>query len=138
MRTPILQRTTFIAMVAFATLCIPVAQSNAASPPLFDVQNLYESTRIPNVTVATDGTVLAFAGSGRKLRRSEDGGKTWSPAQEVGSDAGGSAIVDANTGDVMVVRSKQGYLWRSGDHGKTWKRETITVKPNPLGHGASG
>ncbi|NQU21463.1 MAG: exo-alpha-sialidase [Candidatus Nealsonbacteria bacterium] len=139
MRTPLspTRRRTTIAILAFALLHLPVAQSIAdEATPVFDVQDLYDSTRIPNVTVATDGTVLAFAGSGHVLRRSEDGGKTWSPAQEVGSDAGGSAIVDTNTGDVMVVRSKRGFLWRSSDHGKTWKRETITVKPNPLGHGA--
>jgi sialidase-1 len=103
-----------------------------------EMQDLFTATRIPNVTVATDGTVLAFAKSGRILRRSDDGGKTWGPVQEVGSDAGGSAIVDDNTGDVMVVRAKGGYLWRSGDHGKTWKREEITIKPNAVGHGIAG
>jgi len=108
----------------------------ATTTPLFDVQELYESVRIPNITVAADGSVLAFAKAGRILRRSEDGGKTWSPVQEVGDDAGGSAIVDENTGDVMVVRAKEGYLWRSGDHGKTWKKEEIQVKANPLGHGS--
>ena len=72
------------------------------------------------------------------LRRSEDGGKTFSPAKEVGHDAGGSAIVDTNTGDVMVVNSWKEHLWRSSDHGKTWKREAIVVKPNPMGHGGKG
>lgn len=100
------------------------------------VVDLFEGVRIPNITVARDGTVLAFARSGRSLRRSEDGGRTWGPAREVGADAGGSAIVDRTTGDVLVVRSKKGYAWRSTDHGKTWKRETITVRPNALGHGS--
>jgi sialidase-1 len=54
----------------------------------------------------------------------------------VGHDAGGSAIVDENTGDVMVVRSKLGSLWRSRDHGKAWKREQIVVKANAVGHGS--
>ncbi|UCF17820.1 MAG: exo-alpha-sialidase [Phycisphaerales bacterium] len=103
--------------------------------PFFEVQDLFESVRIPNITVATDGTVLAFAKSGRLLRRSEDGGRSWEPAREVGHDAGGSAIVDENSGDVMVVYSKGGYLWRSGDHGKTWKREQIVMKPDAVGHG---
>ena len=40
--------------------------------PVFEVQNLFESVRIPNILVATDGTVLAFAKSGQLLRRSED------------------------------------------------------------------
>ncbi len=95
------------------------------SVPLFEVQDLFESVRIPNITVATDGTVLAFAKSGRLIRRSEDGARNWGPIREVGSDAGGSVIVDENTGNIMVVNSKSGYLWRSHDHGKTWKKEEI-------------
>lgn len=38
--------------------------SNATEPkitPIFDMQDLFESVRIPNIVVATDGTVLAFA-----------------------------------------------------------------------------
>jgi sialidase-1 len=69
------------------------------------------------------------------LRRSEDCGVTWSAAQMVGSDAGGSAIVDENNGHVLVVHSGAGYLWRSADHGKTWKKEEIVVQPNAMGHG---
>ena len=103
--------------------------------PSVEVQDLFESVRIPNITVAADGTVLAFAKSGRLLRRSEDRGQTWSPTQEIGPDAGGSAIVDETTGDVMVVSAEHGHLWRSRDHGKTWAREDIVLKPNALGHG---
>jgi sialidase-1 len=99
------------------------------------VQDLFEAVRIPNIVVATDGSVLALANSGRLLRRSEDKGDTWSEVREVGPDAGGSAIVDTNGGDVLVVRAKAGHLWRSSDHGKTWTRESIAIKPNPLGHG---
>ncbi|MHC4545517.1 MAG: hypothetical protein ACYSYL_13515 [Planctomycetota bacterium] len=33
--------------------------------PVFEIQDLFESVRIPNIVVATDGTVLAFAKSGR-------------------------------------------------------------------------
>jgi len=101
----------------------------------FEMQDLFESVRIPNITVATDGTVLAFAKSGRLLRRSADSGRSWGPVQEVGPDAGGSAIVDRMGGDVMVVRASGGYLWRSRDHGKTWKREQIVVMPDAVGHG---
>ena len=106
--------------------------------PIFEMEDLFESVRIPNITVATDGTVLAFARSGHLLRRSVDGGKIWTPVQEVGNDAGGSAIVDEQSGDVMMVNSGGGYLWRSQDHGKTWEREEIVVKPNPMGHGGPG
>lgn len=103
--------------------------------PEFAMQDLFESERIPNIVVAADGSVLAFARSGRLLRRSEDGGRTWSPVQEVGADAAGSAVVDQNTGDVLVVCSGGGFLWRSSDHGKSWRRETIVLKANVLGHG---
>jgi sialidase-1 len=119
------------------SLAQPLSQSPTEAPAaaVFDVRDLFEAVRIPNIVVATDGSVLAFARSGRLLRRSEDGGETWSDVREVGSDAGGSAMVDTSSNDVLVVRSKRGYLWRSSDHGKTWTREEIAIKPNPLGHG---
>lgn len=106
-----------------------------AAEPLFEMQDLFSGTRIPNVVVTTDGTVLAFAGSGRLLRRSEDGGKTWGSQQQVGPQASGSAIVDASTGDVLVVDPRRSQLWRSGDQGKTWVHESVVVKPNAVGHG---
>ncbi len=138
----------FFARYGFAAAAVSLLAMNPFTPrgmaedrtkpdaePLFEVQDLFESVRIPNIVVTTDGTVLAFAKSGRLVRRSEDRGKTWGPVQEVGKDAGGSAIVDANSGDVMVVQSRGGSLWRSRDEGKTWRREEITLKPNPMGHG---
>jgi hypothetical protein len=128
---------TWIGMICFASVdrCLSQTPAETASPPGLDIQDLFESERIPNIVVTTEGTVLALAKSGRLFRRSEDGGQTWSPAQEVGNDAGGSAIVDENTGHVLVVRSRNGHLWRSRDDGKTWTREEIVVKPNPMGHG---
>ncbi len=109
--------------------------ADAGLTPVLQVQDLFESVRIPNIVVATRGTVLAFAGSGKLLRRSTDAGRTWTPVQTVGPDAAGSAIVDENTGDVLVVNSRKGHLWRSRDQGTSWEREAITLKPNPLGHG---
>ncbi len=111
------------------------AEETKELAPDLKIQDLFEHTRIPKIDVATDGTVLAFAKGGRLLRRSEDGGNTWSPVQEVGSDACGSSVVDTTTGDVLMVAANKGYLWRSKDHGKTWTRETIVLKPNPYGHG---
>ena len=110
----------------------------ALATPCFEMQDLFEGIRIPNIVVATDGSVLAFAETGRKLRRSEDAGKTWQAVQDVGHDARGSAIIDDSNGHVMVVHAGGGSLWRSRDHGKTWAREEITVKPNGMGHGAPG
>lgn len=103
--------------------------------PRFDIQDLFEDLRIPNILVAADGSVLAFAGSGRQLRRSTDGGHTWSAARDVGEDAAGSAILDTGTGHVLVVDSHRGHLWRSPDHGSSWTREPIALRPNGFGHG---
>jgi len=115
-------------------------RSDADEPPApasgLDFQDLFTGVRIPNINVAADGTVLAFADSGKLLRRSEDGGKTWSDPQVIGDDAAGTSVVDQSTGDVMVVQPDKGILWRSKDHGRTWARESIVVKPNAYGHGA--
>ena len=103
-----------------------------------EIVDLFEGVRIPKVDVAADGTILAFAKSGSLLRRSEDGGKTWSEPQVVGEGVSGTTVVDRNTGAVMVVQSSKGFLWRSTDHGKTWAKEAIVMKANPYGHGVPG
>lgn len=111
-----------------------------ADRPLFDVQILFESelegnVRIPKIVVTTNGTILAFADCCQQVRRSEDGGKTWRPSRQIAPDVSGSAIVDETTGDVLVVCAGQGFLYRSQDHGVTWQREAIVIKPNAAGHG---
>jgi len=103
--------------------------------PVFEMQDLFPSERIPKIVVAVDGTILAFAKGCRLLRRSKDQGKTWNKTQEVWNDIGGNAIVDAIRGDVAVVSPQAGCLWRSLDSGRTWQREEIRIKPNALGHG---
>jgi len=80
--------------------------------------------------------VLAFAGGCRLLRRSEDQGVTWSEPVTVHRDGGGNAIVDETSGEVLIVCPQAPCLWRSKDHGKTWAREEIVIKPNAIGHGA--
>ena len=68
----------------------------------FALQPLFSGGRFPNVVVATDGTVLAFWG-GVKLRRSEDGGQSWSPDITVGEGfMSGGVTVDENRGDVLA------------------------------------
>lgn len=129
-----MQMTACTALAALAILGACVSAGRAAEP-LFEMQDIFKGVRIPNIVVATDGTVLAFGKSGRLLRRSTDGGRTFSPVQEVGTDSAGSAIVDTTTGNVLVVNPRGGYLWRSRDHGATWKKETCVFKPNAAGHG---
>lgn len=70
-------------MCALAASCAGGPGNKAEKQPVFEVQELFDSTRIPTITVARDGTVLAFAQGCRVVRRSEDNGKTWSPAREV-------------------------------------------------------
>lgn len=122
----------FIPPVWLLLLCAGTCHS---ADPKVEVVDLYEGVRIPNIVVTNPGTVLAFANSGRLVRRSEDGGKSWSAPQQVASGGGGSAIVDQSSGDVLVVDPKTQQLWRSQDDGRTWKKESIVVQPNAVGHG---
>jgi len=50
--------------------------------PKLDIQQVHKGGRFPNILVAVDGTVLALWG-GVKVRRSEDGGQTWTDWQIV-------------------------------------------------------
>lgn len=113
----------------------PVPQESC---PTRNIQDIFSGVRIPKIDVASDGTILAFAKSGNRLRRSVDGGLTWSAEAEIGPDACGSSVVDRNTGDVLVVCADKGYLWRSKDNGVSWARETIEMRPNAYGHGVPG
>ena len=106
-----------------------------------DIQDMFEKVRYPQIVVAQDGTVLAFAGGCRFLRRSEDEGRSWSRQETVidfGTDnpaSGGNAMVDENTGDVLIVYSPKSCLWRSRNSGRTWTKEEIAIRPNAIGHG---
>ncbi len=120
-------------LMAAAGVCALAAPCPAQDS--FEMKELFKSMRGPKIVVAADGTVLAFAKGCRLLRRGTDGGRSWSPAEEVGVDSSGNAIIDASNGDVMIVCPGSLALWRSRDHGKTWKKETIVMKPNAVGHG---
>jgi sialidase-1 len=106
----------------------------AAEAPVFELQELFEGRGGRNILVAVDGTVLAF--HNQLVRRSSDAGRTWEPPREIGPGAGGNALVDETSGDILLVRPDRGSLWRSKDHGLTWTHEEITVLPNGFGHGA--
>ena len=66
MRAGLAIRTLLVA----ASLCASPARcqtedpSDPPAPPLFEVQDLFENVRIPNLVVAMDGRVLAFAKKG--------------------------------------------------------------------------
>ena len=104
----------------------------------FEMQPIFDGERFPNLVVARDGTVLATWGSKRvRVRRSEDGGKTWGPEIFVGDGIhGGGAIVDERRGDVLLFthpvhpprdgQTAPRTVWRSTDHGKTWQATDAT------------
>ncbi len=116
----------------------------------------YHTYRIPALVVTGEGTLLAFC-EGRKdnrrdhgdidlmLRRSTDGGRTWSP-QRVVHEEGGTAkitignpcpVVDGKTGTIWLPFTRDNrdvFVTSSTDDGATWAeptRITATVKdPN--------
>jgi sialidase-1 len=133
----------------------------AEQEPLFEVWD--EEVPTGQVAVAMDGSVLVFKGHSARtekpkfitVKRSGDGGVTWSEEAKVGdmiqvdgdmSDDGrypnnnwtnlGNVMVDETTGDIMVflttLKTAQ-KLFRSTDHGKTWELEEATIKPGKDG-----
>ena len=132
----------------------------AGDKPFFEIWD-EEFVSTCSLGVAMDGTVLIFKEQREKgivdVKRSIDGGKTWGKPIEVGkrvkidgdmSDDGrykgphvgwsqmGNHVVDENTGDIMVfatsLKAAQ-ILYRSKDHGKTWKTEKTVIKPDVNG-----
>jgi len=109
--------------------------------PKLEMQQVFAGERLPNVAVATDGTVLATWGWGRvRARRSEDGGKGWGPEIHLanGLNAGG-LTVDENTGHVLAfVEAKHPpaplTVLRSTDHGKTWQPQETVIHPDKNGN----
>ena len=105
--------------------------------PLFEREVVFEGDQVrePYLAVALDGTVLILRNRGIHLRRSEDGGQTWSEIIEVPFGfRDTNMIVDETTGDILVVRmwEETDRQWRSRDHGKTWEEEAIVLRPNEL------
>jgi len=106
-------------------------------PPEFEMRQIFIDERLPNVVVAMDGTVVATWGmSGLRVRRSEDGGKTWGTEIAVVKSGrqGGGLLVDEASGDILAFvqdgprTPTQFRIYRSEDHGKTWNGEKPIVK----------
>lgn len=149
--------------LALATVATASAQlvPRLVEQPLFvSGTGGYHTYRIPAIVRANDGTLLAFC-EGRKnsssdrgdidivLRRSQDGGKTWSAMQVVQNEGtqtiGNPApVVDRATGVVWLLFCRNNdrvFVTSSADHGRTWQaRREITafVKRTSWGWYATG
>ena len=152
---------------AWALLAGPLPAQPPAEPArqaLFTSgQDGYHTYRIPALVVAPKGTLLAFC-EGRKtsrsdagdidllLRRSEDGGKTWSKQTIVHEEGGDKKVtignpcpaVDHQTGAVLLAFTRNNdsvFITRSDDDGRTWAKPaeiTDQVKKNDWAWYATG
>ncbi|TKJ36536.1 MAG: glycosyl hydrolase [Planctomycetes bacterium B3_Pla] len=107
--------------------------------PKLDIQRVHKGGRFPNIVVAVDGTVLALWG-GVKVRRSEDGGRTWGAKIMVAEGfMGGGAIVNETNGEILAFVEENHppaalTVYRSKDHGKTWSSMEAVIKPDTNGN----
>lgn len=126
--------------------------------PRFEIQQVFEAGRLPNVLVTPNGTVLVTHGAydgkkkewwdkGVQVRRSEDGGRKWGEPVTIanpGWNAGG-AIVEESSGHILVFVEQ--FFWpkppheqtihRSSDDGRTWTAEMLVVRPDAEGRAPS-
>ena len=141
-----------------------IEKIKSGEKPKFDIWD--EDNVYGVLDVAMDGTVLMFSLQGephpdkRKkskifVKRSEDGGETWSDHQLIGKRIDldwkslgigpydgsgwgkdkhhayatlGTSVVDESTGEIMLFMTAlypAPYMYKSRDHGKTWKLEKI-------------
>ncbi|MFJ9081981.1 exo-alpha-sialidase [Streptomyces sp. NPDC102384] len=155
-------RSLVVAALAVAAALPAQASAQAAQKPQppFKQQVLfkpgqdpgYACYRIPSVVKTVRGTLLAFAEGRRNdcsdagdidivVKRSEDGGRTWSPLQVVNEGAGDthgnpSPIVDRRTGRILLAETyntgrtdgencdvpcdRTPHMQHSDDDGRTW------------------
>ena len=110
--------------------------------PESHIQPIFQGGRFPNVVVTIKGTILATWGNGHiRARRSEDGGKTWGDEITIAKSGihGGGTTVDETTGDILAfVEDKHPpaplTVYRSQNDGRTWRADSVTIRPDSNGH----
>lgn len=157
-----------VVLVACAVFAAGAASGDAVKEPYKKAlytcgENGYKAYRIPALAVTGKGTLLAFC-EGRKdnirdhgdidllLRRSADGGKTWSEQAIVHEEGGTKKItignpcpvVDRDTGVVWLAFCRNNldvFMTHSKDDGKSWAKPaeiTASVKKKTWGWYATG
>jgi sialidase-1 len=111
------------------------AESPAREPQYTDVyvagDGAYHTYRIPSVIATTNGTLLAFAEGRRNgagdagdvdlvVRRSQDGGTSWSPIQVIGDNGPNTfgnpcPVVDTRTGTIWLLTTHSPGIYREKD-----------------------
>lgn len=114
---------------AFLAVCVGTAAARAQSPSAPRYSDVYvagegghQAYRIPSVIATPKGTLLAFAEARRTgagdagdidlvVRRSHDGGDSWSPMQIVGDNGPNTfgnpcPVVDRNTGIIWLLTTQ--------------------------------
>ena len=107
----------------------------------FDMQQVFKNERLPNVLVALDGAVLTVWGwPDVRVRRSEDGGKTWGPEIKIrrGIHCGGALVNETNGEVLLFVEDRHPpaplTVYRSKDHGKSWKTMEVVIRKDANGN----
>jgi hypothetical protein len=120
-----------------------VKQSQVNSPQaFFHSETLFKTepgnrdARGAYILVASNGDAVAFNRASRSLRRSRDHGKSWEPREAL-PNTFGNVVLDEVAGHLLLLNANETepHLYRSTDSGRTWSRESISIRPNTMGHG---
>jgi len=111
------------------------------TPAQLEIQQIFDDERFPNVVVTPYGTVLASWGSPNiRVRRSEDGGVTWSKEITIaksGFHGGGTTVNEINAEILVFVEDNHppapSTAYRSKDDGKTWQAAKVTIHADSNG-----
>ena len=128
----------FLCSLLFPLLVNAGSLDSFLGEPSLDTVSVHKGGRFPNIVVAKDGSLLAFW-NGVKLKRSTDGGKSWSKDIEVGKGfMGGGVIVNESNGDILAFVEERHppaplKVFRSQDHGLTWAPFEVNIHPDNEG-----